>query len=166
MRWGRRNGQRGFSLMELLMVVAIIAILAAIVIPNLLLAINRSKQKRTIVDIRAIAMAWESRAIDNNSYLVAAATFAWPEISVPYADLRLALAPHYVGKVPEFDGWSTPYDTACSARGDIYAIRSAGYDREFDSDTYSTGMATSFECDIVFSQGYFVVYPQASMSAQ
>ena len=59
-----RRGQKGFTLIELLIVVAIIGIIAAILIPNLLDALQKAKQKRTVGDIRAIGTAWFSWLID------------------------------------------------------------------------------------------------------
>jgi len=44
--------------------VAILGILAAIAIPNLLTAMQRAKQKRTMADIRSIATAVDSYASD------------------------------------------------------------------------------------------------------
>src|SRR6266704_329694 len=60
--------EKGFTLIELLIVVAIIGIIAAIAIPNLLNAIDRGKQKRTMADERSIGTAVESYAVDNNFY--------------------------------------------------------------------------------------------------
>ena len=64
--------QAGFTLIELMIVIAIIAIIAAIAIPNLLNAIDRGKQKRTMADIRSLGTAVETYSIDNNDYPVAA----------------------------------------------------------------------------------------------
>ncbi len=63
----------GFSLIELLIVVAIIAILAAIAVPNFLEAQVRSKVSRTKADMRSIATALESYSIDNNNHYPPAA---------------------------------------------------------------------------------------------
>src|SRR5438094_309697 len=49
-----------------LVVVAIIGILAAIAIPNLLTAKQRASQKRTMADIRSLGAALEAYASDNN----------------------------------------------------------------------------------------------------
>lgn len=59
---------RAFTLIELLIVVAIIAILAAIAVPNFLEAQTRSKVSRTKADMRSITTAIESYAVDNNKY--------------------------------------------------------------------------------------------------
>jgi prepilin-type N-terminal cleavage/methylation domain-containing protein len=60
--------RRAFTLIELLIVVAIIAILAAIAVPNFLEAQVRAKVSRAKADIRSVATAFESYAVDNNYY--------------------------------------------------------------------------------------------------
>ncbi len=57
-----------FTLIELLIVVAIIAILAAIATPNFLEAQMRAKVARVRADSRTLANAMESYAIDNVTY--------------------------------------------------------------------------------------------------
>ena len=63
-----KQNAKGFTLIELLIVVAIIGIIAAIAIPNLLNAIDRGKQKRTMADLRSMGTAIEEYSIDNNFY--------------------------------------------------------------------------------------------------
>ena len=62
-------GKEGFTLIELMIVVAIIAILAAIALSNFLEAQNRFKVSRVLADQRALAIAMEAYAVDNNSYV-------------------------------------------------------------------------------------------------
>lgn len=63
-----RDLSRAFTLIELLIVVAIIAILAAIAVPNFLQAQTRAKVTRVKADMRSLATAIESYAVDHNDY--------------------------------------------------------------------------------------------------
>lgn len=60
--------KRAFTLIELLIVVAIIAILAAIAVPNFLEAQTRSKVSRVRSDVRTLVTAVEAYAVDWNKY--------------------------------------------------------------------------------------------------
>jgi prepilin-type N-terminal cleavage/methylation domain-containing protein len=60
--------KKAFTLIELLIVVAIIAILAAIAVPNFLEAQTRSKVSRTKSDMRTAATGLESYVVDYNAY--------------------------------------------------------------------------------------------------
>jgi type II secretion system protein G len=59
---------KSFTLIELLIVVAIIAILAAIAVPNFLEAQVRAKVSRAKSDMRSVRVALEAYAVDNNHY--------------------------------------------------------------------------------------------------
>lgn len=60
--------KRAFTLIELLIVVAIIAILAAIAVPNFLEAQTRAKVSRVKSDLRSVSTGIQSYAVDNNNY--------------------------------------------------------------------------------------------------
>ncbi|MBM3334185.1 prepilin-type N-terminal cleavage/methylation domain-containing protein [Candidatus Sumerlaeota bacterium] len=57
-----------FTLIELLIVVAIIAILAAIAVPNFLEAQVRAKVSRVNSDLRTLGIALEAYMVDHNTY--------------------------------------------------------------------------------------------------
>ena len=149
----RKN--RGFTLIELLIVVAIIGIIAAIAIPNLLNAINRGRQKRTMADIRTIGTAIEAYAVDNSQYPV--------ETAAPI-DTGLAehIEPTYVKRAPRNDGWNFQLRSVSTLTG--YTIGGAGRDKIFSNtglvSGYTLGQTTNMDCDIMYSNGSFTVWPE------
>jgi type II secretion system protein G len=70
-----------FTLIELLIVVAIIAILAAIAVPNFLEAQTRSKISRVKSDMRTVNTALESYRVDSNKYPAAMEAFSPGDMS-------------------------------------------------------------------------------------
>lgn len=60
------HGRHGFTLVEIMIVVAIIALLASIAVPGFLRARKRSQASRIINDLRLIDGAVDMYAIENN----------------------------------------------------------------------------------------------------
>src|SRR5690242_21448773 len=66
---GNRNGRRGFTLIEMLLVVTIIGILAAIVVPKLVGRGEDAKIKATAAQITAFKTALAARSEEHTSEL-------------------------------------------------------------------------------------------------
>jgi len=90
------GSQKGFSLLELLVVVATIAILAAIAIPLMRDAILRAHISAAATDAKAIYVAFKRHHMDKNMYPYASTDPAFqldtfePLVSLGYYDGRLA----------------------------------------------------------------------------
>ena len=67
--------QGGFTLVEIMIVVAIIALLAAIAVPNFLRSRKRSQATQVLEDLRQIDSAVDQWAIENNKAGGAAVTW-------------------------------------------------------------------------------------------
>ena len=148
-----RKKTGGFTLIELLIVVAIIGIIAAIAIPNLLNAIDRGKQKRSMADIRSIGTAVESYAVDVNFYPIAKSMAAVTAAAVP-------ITPTYIKTIPERDGWGGTvfYGSDAAGAGSDYTIKSYGKDKK--ESTGSVKSTNDFDCDIIYQNGAFTAYPE------
>jgi prepilin-type N-terminal cleavage/methylation domain-containing protein len=64
-----QNSEKAFTLIELLIVVAIIAILAAIAVPNFMDAQVRAKVSKTKADMRSIVVAIKMYEVDHNDVM-------------------------------------------------------------------------------------------------
>jgi len=85
--------KKSFTLIELLIVVAIIAILAAIAVPNFLEAQTRSKVARIKADERSVATALEAYCVDYNAFPVTRPEDQHPYLYIQYVrDLSTPVA--------------------------------------------------------------------------
>ena len=83
-----RKSLHGFTLVELLVVISIIALLLSILMPSLRRARDQAKSIVCRVNVRSISMAWLMYADDNNGKLVGPdpyrqSGFAWVEEPLP-----------------------------------------------------------------------------------
>ena len=157
-----KRNNKGFTLIELLIVVAIIGIIVAIAIPNLLNAIQRAKQRRTMGDIRSTATAVEAYAVDFNRYPPAAGVTLPSGLAYPGANTvgQIAgyISPTYIRVTPLQDGWNSWFLYESDTNGQAYAL--ASYGKNGTNNNIADGPTTDFNADIVYINGQFIQYPE------
>ncbi len=153
--------RRGFTLIELLIVVAIIGIIASILVPNLIDALQKAKQKRTLAAMRSVGTAWMSWLTDQVSGAAAGASVydATDLDPVTHAQLEGYLIPttemFYTSAVPEFDGWKNAFEYCMNSnllQQTVVMVCSPGRNGTLGENP--TGLTDC--CNVVWAGGSFV----------
>jgi type II secretory pathway pseudopilin PulG len=142
----------------LLALVVVVGIIAALLIPNFLDALQKARQKRAVIELQTIGQAVEAYKAEHD----------YAPAATDLAGLAAALSPG--SSIPRLDPWQHPFRYACwqespSEKGcDHYRIASAGRDGKFehsDLKEYQPGefVPTEYDRDIVYGDGAFVVRP-------
>ena len=146
----RHSTSSGFSIIELLIVAAVIGLIAAIAIPNLVNAIQRGRQARTVGDARAIANAVGMYQQDYAKFPIVSSLSPISNID----DVLVA----YMGGYNRNDGWQRAFEYR-STDGDDYTIVSYGLNGIADQP-WTMGPINYFDDDLVIQGGSFMQWPE------
>ncbi len=138
----RKQAEQGFSLIELLIVIAVIGIIAAIAVPMLLDAVDRAKQRRTMGDMHSIVTANGTYNVDQQNYA--------PTLN----DLQ---GSEYLQVVVLDDAWGNPF--IYNTDGSTYDLTSWGRDGAVGPPPPSPWNNEPYEPDIVINDGQFTQAP-------
>ena len=139
----RKQTEAGFSLIELLIVVGIIGIIAAIGIPLLMDAVDRSKQRRTMGDMHSIVTANGTYNVDNQVYA---------------PNLNALVGTEYLQVVPNEDGWGNAF--LYVTNGTTYTLTSHGRDGAAGPAPPNPWVNDPYEPDIIVADGAFTQAPE------
>ncbi len=143
----KRTGS-GFTLVELLIVVAIIGILAAVAIPAMLTSLDKSKQRASMADMRLIGQGVQLYELDTSNF-VADGTAT--------STLVVLIEPFTMTVLRHEDHWSHDYQYNTDGLT-WYSLESFGRDG-VDGVNITPTTAFQFELDMLYATGRFVNAP-------
>ena len=136
-----------------------LGIIAALLVPNFLDALQKAKTKRTLADMRMLGTALESYKVDRESI---------PQVD-SVAGLAEFLQPLYLQELPLTDGWQRELRYQCWSQSgdsgcDSYRLASAGRDGAFEQEdlrSYEPGEFAwgEYDRDLVYGDGGFLQIP-------
>ena len=139
----KNNGRKGFTLIELMIVIAIIIILAAIAIPNYLRMTDRAKKSAIESDLKSLATALETYKTDWGEYPSGDWENMKAELTADGATKNIATETNLLGE----DG-GIVYITPAA----ITAIENKA-DGGADGCSYATDAAVGYKVDITATIG-------------
>ncbi|CAG8999268.1 MAG: Type II secretion system protein G [Candidatus Celerinatantimonas neptuna] len=124
----RRN--KGFSLLEVMVVIVIIGLMATLIVPNLMGNKEKADQKKALADIVALENALDMYKLDNGVYPTTEqgleALVVKPQIAPIPRDYRSG---GYIRRLPE-DPWGKPYQLLSPGEHGAIDVYSDGPDRQ------------------------------------
>ena len=138
-----RNRHSGFTLIEIMVVVVILAVLGALVVPKILENVDKARVTRAQSDIRAIQTALDLYRLDNFKY--PSTEQGLQALVKQPADPTVTnyRSGGYLGSLPK-DPWNKPYQYANpGAGGREYDITSFGRDGKPGGDGYDADISTT-----------------------
>lgn len=176
--------KKGFTLIEMLIVVVIVGILAALLIPQILNAVQKAKQKGTMQDMNAISVAIMDFVSDNGTAPAGVTGTLLDNYDVMSSAL-VGPTGFYLKVLPTHDQWGMPFNVYCGTlvsnvgiagisdpQPDDFVIRSYGRDRAATDIPYVatdptsayffiTGMS-SFNEDLCTWNGSWIHAPKSA----
>lgn len=143
------GGSRGFTLVELLITVAIIGLLAAMAVANLNNALDKSRQRQTMATMRNVSTAVEAYNTDNGHL---------PANGITADQLKTLLVDNVFKAVEVQDGWDS--DLVYTASDGAYTLESYGRDRANGPQNITRQTRDEFEYDILLADGQFKYSPE------
>jgi general secretion pathway protein G len=127
-RSSRRTRQRGFTLLEIMVVVAIIAIMSTVVVVSLVGNVDKAAVARAKSDIQSLTSALQLYKLDNFAYPTTQqgleALQARPSGNPPAANWK-----KYIEKLP-LDPWDNPYQYLSPGQHNDFDVYSLGSDKK------------------------------------
>ncbi len=138
-----RQRQSGFTLVEIMVVVVILAVLGALVVPKLIENVDRARVARAQSDIRAVQTALDLYRLDNFKYPTTEQGLQALVKQPNDPSITNYRAEGYLPAVPK-DPWNNPYQYASpGADGKPYEVLTFGRDGKPGGDGYDADISST-----------------------